>query len=85
MNAPTPDFVVAKSRAKYNEGYMPGFGNDFETEAVEGALPIGQNSPQRCPYGLYAEQLSGFALHRAAHLERAVLALSHASHGPAYL
>lgn len=50
---------VAKSRAKYNEGYMPGFGNDFETEAVEGALPIGQNSPQRCPYGLYAEQLSG--------------------------
>jgi homogentisate 1,2-dioxygenase len=38
---------------------MPGFGNDFETEAVEGALPQGQNSPQRCAYGLYAEQLSG--------------------------
>jgi homogentisate 1,2-dioxygenase len=59
MNKPVTDFVVGKSRAKYNEGYMPGFGNDFETEAVEGALPIGQNSPQRCPYGLYAEQLSG--------------------------
>ncbi|HEX7388592.1 MAG TPA: homogentisate 1,2-dioxygenase [Acidiphilium sp.] len=39
--------------------YMPGFGNDFETEALAGALPQGQNSPQRCPYGLYAEQLSG--------------------------
>lgn len=39
--------------------YMPGFGNDFETEAREGALPQGQNSPQRCAYGLYAEQLSG--------------------------
>ncbi len=39
--------------------YMPGFGNDFETEALEGALPVGQNSPQRCSYGLYAEQLSG--------------------------
>lgn len=39
--------------------YMPGFGNDFETEALEGALPQGQNSPQRCAYGLYAEQLSG--------------------------
>ena len=51
--------VVAKSRAAYNEGYMPGFENDFETEAMPGALPIGQNSPQRCPYGLYAEQLSG--------------------------
>ncbi|MEJ1156966.1 homogentisate 1,2-dioxygenase [Prosthecomicrobium sp. N25] len=40
-------------------GYMPGFGNDFETEALPGALPQGQNSPQRCAYGLYAEQLSG--------------------------
>jgi len=38
---------------------MSGFGNDFETEALDGALPQGQNSPQRCPYGLYAEQLSG--------------------------
>ena len=39
--------------------YMPGFGNDFETEALPAALPQGQNSPQRCAYGLYAEQLSG--------------------------
>ena len=38
---------------------MPGFGNDFETESLEGALPEGQNSPQRCNYGLYGEQLSG--------------------------
>ena len=41
------------------EGYMSGFGNGFETEALPGALPVGRNSPQRCPYGLYAEQLSG--------------------------
>jgi len=39
--------------------YMPGFGNDFETESLAGALPQGMNSPQRCAYGLYAEQLSG--------------------------
>ena len=39
--------------------YQPGFGNDFETEALPGALPQGQNSPQRLAYGLYAEQLSG--------------------------
>jgi len=39
--------------------YMPGFGNDFETESLPGALPQGQNSPQQCAYGLYAEQLSG--------------------------
>src|SRR3982750_4063143 len=42
-------------------GYMSGFGNGFETEALPGALPVGRNSPQRCPYGLYAEQLSGTA------------------------
>ncbi|NNJ67161.1 MAG: homogentisate 1,2-dioxygenase, partial [Boseongicola sp.] len=42
-------------------GYMPGFGNDFETEALPGALPQGMNSPQRVNYGLYAEQLSGTA------------------------
>ncbi len=40
-------------------GYMSGFGNGFETEALPGALPIGRNSPQKCAYGLYAEQLSG--------------------------
>ena len=38
---------------------MSGFGNGFETEALPGALPVGRNSPQRCAYGLYAEQLSG--------------------------
>ena len=39
--------------------YQTGFGNEFATEAVEGALPIGQNSPQKLPLGLYAEQFSG--------------------------
>lgn len=38
---------------------MSGFGNDFETEALKNSLPQGQNSPQKCAYGLYAEQLSG--------------------------
>ena len=41
--------------------YMSGFGNDFETEALPNALPQGQNSPQKCNYGLYGEQLSGTA------------------------
>jgi homogentisate 1,2-dioxygenase len=40
-------------------GYMSGFGNTFETEALPGALPVGRNSPQKVNYGLYAEQLSG--------------------------
>ena len=41
--------------------YQSGFGNEFATEALPGALPEGQNSPQRAPYGLYAELISGTA------------------------
>ena len=41
--------------------YIPGFHNHFSTEAVSGALPLGGNSPQHVPFGLYAEQLSGTA------------------------
>ena len=41
--------------------YQTGFGNEFATEALPGALPVGQNSPQRAAYGLYAEQISGTA------------------------
>ena len=39
--------------------YQSGFGNEFATEAEKGALPVGQNSPQRAPFGLYTEQVSG--------------------------
>jgi len=41
--------------------YQTGFGNEFTTEAESGALPKKQNSPQKCPLGLYAEQLNGTA------------------------
>ncbi|MBK8465634.1 MAG: homogentisate 1,2-dioxygenase [Chloracidobacterium sp.] len=41
--------------------YQTGFGNEFATEAEKGALPVGRNSPQKAPLGLYAEQLSGTA------------------------
>jgi len=41
--------------------YQSGFGNEFASEALPGALPVGRNSPQRAPYGLYAEQISGTA------------------------
>ncbi|KAI3384822.1 hypothetical protein SNEBB_009075 [Seison nebaliae] len=41
--------------------YLSGFGNEFTSECIEGAIPIEQNSPQVCKFGLYAEQLSGTA------------------------
>jgi homogentisate 1,2-dioxygenase len=62
MNAQKPvDFhgEAPVNQSNLLAGYMSGFGNGFETEALPGALPIGRNSPQKCPYGLYAEQLSG--------------------------
>jgi homogentisate 1,2-dioxygenase len=39
--------------------YQAGFGNQHASEAIVGALPIGRNSPQRHPLGLYTEQISG--------------------------
>ncbi|MEV5837677.1 homogentisate 1,2-dioxygenase [Nocardia sp. NPDC052112] len=41
--------------------YLSGFGNEHCSEAVPGALPVHQNSPQKAPFGLYAEQLSATA------------------------
>jgi homogentisate 1,2-dioxygenase len=63
MNKPVPtpstDTRTGRSITQTSPGYMSGFGNSFETEALPGALPIGRNSPQKVTYGLYAEQLSG--------------------------
>ena len=50
--------------------YQSGFGSHFESEAVEGALPKGRNSPQRPAFGLYAEQLSGSAFTAPRHENR---------------
>ena len=53
--------IQAQTPVGTTPGYMPGWANDFETEALPGALPQGMNSPQKCNYGLYGEQLSGTA------------------------
>lgn len=47
--------------------YLQGFGNYHQSEAVPGALPSSQNSPQHCNLGLYAEQLSGTSFTRPRH------------------
>ncbi|MEC3909278.1 homogentisate 1,2-dioxygenase [Sphingobium sp. CR2-8] len=49
---------------------LTGFGNHHVSEAMAGALPIGRNSPQRVPYGLYAEQLSATAFTAPRHENR---------------
>ena len=50
--------------------YQTGWGNEFATEAIPGTLPVGQNSPQRVAYGLYAEQISGTAFTAPRHANR---------------
>lgn len=55
----TPSHVEVQPGAERHS--FSGFGNHFATEAVSGALPLGRNSPQKVPFGLYAEQLSGAA------------------------
>src|SRR6478736_1592012 len=50
--------------------YLTGFGGHFESEAVEGALPKGRNSPQRPAFGLYTEQLSGSSFTSSRHENR---------------
>ncbi|MCA3624785.1 MAG: homogentisate 1,2-dioxygenase [Methylobacterium sp.] len=61
MNRPVQFSPLAGARTTVEGSlaYMSGFGNSFETEALPNALPVGRNSPQKCSYGLYAEQLSG--------------------------
>ena len=61
MNRPVQFSPLAGARTTFEGSlaYMSGFGNSFETEALPNALPVGRNSPQKCNYGLYAEQLSG--------------------------
>ena len=41
--------------------YQTGFGNDFATEALAGALPVGQSNPRTPPFGLYTEEINGTA------------------------
>ena len=66
--------------------YQSGFGNHFATEAVAGALPEGQNSPQKAPMGLYAEQLSGtaFTAPRAENRRSWLYRLRPSAQHPAY-
>ena len=50
--------------------YQHGFGNEYATEAVPGALPQGRNSPQRAPFDLYPELISGTAFTAPRHANR---------------
>src|SRR5690348_5939222 len=58
------------NRARGELQYQSGFGNHFASEAIPGALPVGRNSPQRPPHGLYAELISGTSFTAPRHDNR---------------
>jgi homogentisate 1,2-dioxygenase len=58
---PRTSRIARSSAPEQPLSYQSGFGGEFASEALTGALPVGQNSPQHAPYGLYTEQLSGTA------------------------
>src|SRR5438477_4749766 len=81
LNANVKRAVKAREQLRYQRG----FGNSFSSEAVKGALPLGRNSPQRAPKGLYTEVLSGtaFTAPRAENLSTWLYKLRpSAMHGP---
>ncbi|MBA0705456.1 hypothetical protein Golax_017647, partial [Gossypium laxum] len=61
MEKPATEVIKGDGWGRFPDDleYHSGFGNHFESEAIAGALPRGQNSPLICPFGLYAEQISG--------------------------
>src|SRR5215469_12009667 len=67
---PTPQKTSRKPERNATFQYQPGFGNQFVSEAVPGALPVGRNSPQKPPHGLYAELISGTAFTAPRHENR---------------
>ncbi|KIV84436.1 homogentisate 1,2-dioxygenase [Exophiala sideris] len=79
-NGEIPSFAVRKNDP-YE--YMPGFNNTFESEAVPGTTPQGQNSPRCVRFGLYAEQMTASAFvaprhhNKKAWLYRARPAVAH--------
>jgi len=70
MQAPKFSDAVKNPHFSGETRYIPGFGAHVSTEAIPGALPIGQNSPQKPPLGLYAEQISGTAFTAPRHENR---------------
>lgn len=67
MNAPAGPSPTQARAMQVTEPTLPGFGNLHSSEAITGALPIGRNSPQHVPYGLYAEQFSATAFTAPRH------------------
>ncbi|EON61413.1 homogentisate 1,2-dioxygenase [Coniosporium apollinis CBS 100218] len=90
--AKLPKSYVPLTERNLTEFFNPDYNDEHDafhkTEAVEGALPIDANSPQKPPYGLYAEKLSGTAFTAPRHenqqtwLYRILPASAHSAFSP---
>lgn len=66
-NGKIPSFKLRKNDPYQ---YQAGFGNLFESEAVPGVIPHGQNSPRCVRFGLYAEQMTASAFVASRHMNK---------------
>ena len=66
MNINTSPDAIARTSVQITPGYMSGFGNSFETEALPGALPVGRNSPQTLRLRALCRAALRLAFHRTA-------------------
>ncbi|KAJ5638602.1 homogentisate 1-2-dioxygenase [Penicillium herquei] len=64
--------TIPSFRTRHNDPYQyqAGFGNSFESEAVPGTIPHGQNSPRNVRFGLYAEQVTATAFVAPRHANK---------------
>ncbi|UZJ55719.1 hypothetical protein CBS101457_005039 [Exobasidium rhododendri] len=66
----TSGYFIEKEYEADPYKYQVGFGNQFASEAIPGTLPLGQNSPQKVRFDLYAEQLTATAFVAPRHLNQ---------------
>ncbi|KAL4936441.1 hypothetical protein BDV06DRAFT_93318 [Aspergillus oleicola] len=66
------DATIPSFKTRQNDPYeyQAGFGNSFESEAVPGTIPHGQNSPRNVRFGLYAEQVTATAFIAPRHANK---------------
>jgi len=83
MNINTSPDVISRSSVNITPGYMSGFGNSFETEALPGALPMGRQLAATLRLRSLCRAAFGFAVYRTARQQRALVAVSHPAVGAA--
>ena len=83
MNINTSPDAISRSSVNITPGYMSGFGNSFETEALPGALADRAQLAAALRLRALRRAAVRLAVHRAARQQRALVAVSDPAVGQA--